>query len=96
MIGLIRDHYGEEVDLAHLPADDGEVYRTLQRADTIGMFQRDAVADRPYLAGSVYLRGFSFPAFRSRTPGPPPFSSMKVGAPPRLIRALAVIFRFAG
>src|SRR6478672_8460902 len=27
-------------------------------------------------SGSVYLRGVSFPDFRSLTPGPPPFSSM--------------------
>src|SRR5258707_4503178 len=26
--------------------------------------------------GRFYLRGFSFPGFRRRTPGPPPFSSM--------------------
>jgi error-prone DNA polymerase len=41
---LIRDHYGEEVDLAHLPADDGEVYRTLQEADTVGLFQVESRA----------------------------------------------------
>ncbi len=43
-LGLIRDHYGEEVDLAHLPADDPTVYSTLQRADTIGMFQVESRA----------------------------------------------------
>ena len=43
-IALIRDHYGEEVDLAHLPADDPTVYSTLQRADTIGMFQVESRA----------------------------------------------------
>ena len=41
---LIRDHYGEEVDLAHLPADDPTVYSTLQKADTIGMFQVESRA----------------------------------------------------
>ncbi len=41
---LIRDHYGEEVDLAHLPADDPTVYATLQKADTIGMFQVESRA----------------------------------------------------
>jgi error-prone DNA polymerase len=41
---LIRDHYGEEVDLAHLPADDPEVYSTLRKADTIGMFQVESRA----------------------------------------------------
>jgi error-prone DNA polymerase len=31
---LIPKHYGDRVDLAQLPVD-GEVYRTLQRADTL-------------------------------------------------------------
>jgi len=43
-IELIRDHYHEEVDLAHLPADDSHVYSTLQQADTIGMFQVESRA----------------------------------------------------
>jgi error-prone DNA polymerase len=43
-IQLIRDHYGEEVDLAHLPADDPEVYAALQKADTVGMFQIESRA----------------------------------------------------
>jgi error-prone DNA polymerase len=43
-IQLIRDHYDEEVDLAHLPADDPEIYSTLQKADTIGMFQIESRA----------------------------------------------------
>jgi error-prone DNA polymerase len=41
---LIRDNYGDEVDLAHLPADDAEVYSTLRKADTIGMFQIESRA----------------------------------------------------
>ena len=41
---LIRDHYEEEVDLAHLPPDDPTVYSTLQKADTIGMFQIESRA----------------------------------------------------
>jgi error-prone DNA polymerase len=41
---LIRDHYHEEVDLAHLPADDPIVYSTLQKADTVGMFQIESRA----------------------------------------------------
>ena len=41
---LIRDHYGEEVDLAHLPPDDPAVYAALQKADTIGMFQVESRA----------------------------------------------------
>jgi error-prone DNA polymerase len=43
-ITLIRDHYREEVDLAKLPADDSTVYGTLQKADTIGMFQIESRA----------------------------------------------------
>ncbi len=43
-LNLIHDHYGEEVDLAQLPADDEEVYSTLQKADTIGMFQIESRA----------------------------------------------------
>jgi error-prone DNA polymerase len=42
-IDLIPEHYGHEVDLAQLPEDD-EVYRTLQRADTVGMFQVESRA----------------------------------------------------
>src|SRR6266498_5042391 len=41
---LIRNHYDEEVGLAHLPADDPNVYSTLQSADTIGMFQIESRA----------------------------------------------------
>ncbi|MEQ1884075.1 MAG: error-prone DNA polymerase [Bryobacteraceae bacterium] len=48
-INLIRDHYGEEVDLAHLPADDPQVYSALQRADTIGMFQVESRAQMSFL-----------------------------------------------
>jgi error-prone DNA polymerase len=40
---LIPEHYGEAIDLAHLPEDD-EVYRTLQKADTVGMFQVESRA----------------------------------------------------
>jgi error-prone DNA polymerase len=43
-IALIRDHYKEEVDLAHLPPDDPTVYSTLQKADTVGMFQVESRA----------------------------------------------------
>ncbi len=41
---LIHDHYHEDVDLAHLPADDPLVYSTLQKADTVGMFQVESRA----------------------------------------------------
>jgi error-prone DNA polymerase len=40
---LIPAHYGRSVDLAQLPEDE-EVYRTLQRADTVGMFQIESRA----------------------------------------------------
>jgi error-prone DNA polymerase len=43
-IQLIRDSYGEEVDLARLPPDDKAVYAALQKADTIGMFQVESRA----------------------------------------------------
>jgi error-prone DNA polymerase len=43
-IGLIEDHYGEEVDLAHLPQDCPDVYDTIRKADTIGMFQIESCA----------------------------------------------------
>jgi len=41
---IIRTDYGEEVELAHLPADDPAVYSALQKADTIGMFQIESRA----------------------------------------------------
>lgn len=40
---LIPEHYGDKVDLAHLPEDE-EVYRTLRQADTVGMFQIESRA----------------------------------------------------
>jgi error-prone DNA polymerase len=40
---LIPQHYGDQVDLAQLPEDD-KVYRTLQEADTVGMFQIESRA----------------------------------------------------
>lgn len=43
-IELIRDHYREEVDLAHLPQDCPDVYDTIRNADTIGMFQIESCA----------------------------------------------------
>jgi len=43
-IQIICEDYGEEVDLAHLPADDPTVYKALQHADTIGMFQIESRA----------------------------------------------------
>jgi error-prone DNA polymerase len=43
-LGLIRNHYGDMVDLAHLPANDPAVYSALEKADTIGMFQIESRA----------------------------------------------------
>jgi error-prone DNA polymerase len=43
-IKLIRESYGEKVDLAHLPPNDPAVYEALQNADTIGMFQVESRA----------------------------------------------------
>ncbi len=56
-IELIRDHYHEEVDLAHLPADDPPVYSALQQADTIGLFQ---VESRAQMASLPRLRPMRF------------------------------------
>jgi error-prone DNA polymerase len=54
---LIREHQAEEVDLARLPADDKEVYDTLQRADTVGMFQ---IESRAQMACLPRLRPVKF------------------------------------
>jgi error-prone DNA polymerase len=43
-IPLIRAHEGVEIDLAHLPQNDPKVYRMLQKADTIGVFQVESRA----------------------------------------------------
>jgi len=42
-LDMIPKHYGDEIDLAHLPEDD-TVYKTLQQADTVGMFQVESRA----------------------------------------------------
>jgi len=41
---LLRDHWREDIDLGQLPADDTLVYKTLQKGDTIGMFQVESRA----------------------------------------------------
>ncbi len=43
-INLIRDHHQEDLDLGKLPPDDPTVYDTLQKADTVGMFQIESRA----------------------------------------------------
>jgi error-prone DNA polymerase len=44
MVPTIRAHQGVQVDLAHLPPDDPEVYRMLRAADTAGVFQVESRA----------------------------------------------------
>jgi error-prone DNA polymerase len=56
-IELIRDHYHEEVELAHLPPDDPQVYSALQEADTVGLFQ---VESRAQMASLPRLRPMRF------------------------------------
>jgi error-prone DNA polymerase len=56
-IELIRGHYHEEVDLAHLPQDDAQVYSALQQADTVGLFQ---VESRAQMASLPRLRPQKF------------------------------------
>jgi error-prone DNA polymerase len=56
-IELIRDHHHEEVDLAHLPQDDPQVYSALQQADTVGLFQ---VESRAQMASLPRLRPKKF------------------------------------
>jgi error-prone DNA polymerase len=41
---LVRNHWHEDIDLGQLPANDPEVYKTLQKGDTIGMFQVESRA----------------------------------------------------
>ncbi|MFC6645665.1 DNA polymerase III subunit alpha [Granulicella cerasi] len=41
---LISQHYGQAVDLGQLPHDDSEVYDTLCKGDTVGMFQVESRA----------------------------------------------------
>ena len=43
-VDLVPRHYKEPLDLSQLPQDDPDVYRTLQRADTVGMFQVESRA----------------------------------------------------
>lgn len=41
---IIHDDYGENIDLGKLPMNDPTVYKTLQKADTVGMFQIESRA----------------------------------------------------
>ncbi len=49
---LIEEHRGEKVDLGRLPKNDPAVYRALQDADTIGMFQVESRAQINFLPKS--------------------------------------------
>jgi error-prone DNA polymerase len=44
MVPTIRTHENVQVDLAHLPPDDPKVYKMLQVADTVGVFQVESRA----------------------------------------------------
>ncbi len=46
---LIRDHWKEKIDLGRLPAGDAKVYQTLEKGDTIGMFQVESRAQQATL-----------------------------------------------
>ncbi|MDT7794452.1 MAG: error-prone polymerase, partial [Mycobacterium sp.] len=48
-LATIPQHYEEAVDLAHLPQNDPLVYNTLQKADTIGLFQVESRAQQSIL-----------------------------------------------
>src|SRR5678815_5511415 len=51
-ITLIREHHDKELDLYQVPTDDEEVYKTLQEADTVGMFQVESRAQIAFLPKS--------------------------------------------
>jgi error-prone DNA polymerase len=68
-LGLIKDHWREEIDLGKLPEDDTLVYQTLQKSDTIGMFQvesRAQMATLPRLKPKNFYDG-SVARFEGRT-----------------------------
>jgi error-prone DNA polymerase len=43
-IAIVREKEGADIDLAHVPQDDRDVYECLQKADTIGLFQVESRA----------------------------------------------------
>ncbi|QQS34093.1 MAG: error-prone DNA polymerase [Acidobacteriota bacterium] len=51
-IELVRDHYGDDIGLYKIPPDDPKVYKALQEADTIGMFQVESRAQIAFLPKS--------------------------------------------
>jgi DNA-directed DNA polymerase III PolC len=48
-LSLLAQHYGERLTLASIPAEDPAVYRMLQRADSIGVFQVESRAQMSML-----------------------------------------------
>jgi error-prone DNA polymerase len=55
--GLIAEHYGQTFDLHSIPQEDPAVYRMLQQADTVGVFQ---VESRAQMATLPRLRPEKF------------------------------------
>jgi len=53
---LIPEHYGVPIDLAQLPQDDPEVYATLRKADTVGMFQVESRAQMASIPRNAPVR----------------------------------------
>jgi error-prone DNA polymerase len=43
-VDLIPQHYGDQVDIAQIPHDDPDVYASLRKADTVGLFQVESRA----------------------------------------------------
>ena len=48
-LDLIETHYGKALSLASIPAEDGEVYDMICRADTVGVFQIESRAQMTML-----------------------------------------------
>jgi error-prone DNA polymerase len=48
-LDLLRAHYGRDLTLATLPPEDPSVYRMLQRADSLGLFQVESRAQMSML-----------------------------------------------
>ena len=48
-LDLIREHTGQSLSLATIPAEDPAVYQMIQRADTIGVFQIESRAQMSML-----------------------------------------------
>ena len=51
-ITLIKEHHDEDLGLYQIPTDDPKVYETLQKADTVGMFQVESRAQIAFLPKS--------------------------------------------